>query len=767
MISTTPAERSTSAVTGHPAVRLLGIRHHGPGSARSVVKALDELQPSIVLVESPAETTTAFRWIGDDGLEPPVALLGYVVADPHRAVFAPLASFSPEWQAVLWANQHGVPVEAIDIPMANSLAPADDLLQMVSDTICNTGGNTPVDPIGALAAAAGEPDAERWWDDVIEHRGDGLPAFEAVAEAMTAVRSGTVTSVSDERREAHMRRCIRNAIKAGHETIVVVCGAWHVPALDIAVVSASVDVATLRGLAKVKVAVSWVPWTHERLAASSGYGAGVRSPGWYDHVFRHPGPDGVARFFVDAAHVLRAADMSASPDHLIAATRMADALATMRGRPRPGLDEVLDAADAVIGGLPLVRRRLVVGRAIGSVPEGAPQVPLARDLAVRQKAARIKPQADDQTIELDLRTPNGLRRSHLLHQLVALGVAWGSLEEGRGSSGTFRETWRLTWRPEWSVRIVELAAHGTTVERAATNRLIERADTASGLVEVAGALDLSLLASLGNAVDPVVRILSMRAANDPDIGQLMATLGPLGHAQRYGDVRSTDASAVAAVFDGLVVRVLAGLIPACASLDDEASAVMVERISGVQQALALVDHRARHRAFPEVLERLADGSGSGNGHGRVHGRATRLLHDSGYWTSIQVEHRLGRALSAGTPPAVGAAFVEGFLAGSGTVLVHDAELRAVIDRWLSSLTPVAFDETIPLLRRTFGSFDPAERRQLGRLMAGEQREVLASFGAGLDERRLLASLRTVRHMLGLPQPERLVSDTKRSSGGAE
>ena len=38
------------------------------------------------------------------------------------------------------------------------------------------------------------------------------------------------------------------------------------------------------------------------------------------------------------------------------------------------------------------------------------------------------------TVELDLRTPNGLRRSHLLHQLVALGVPWGSIEDGRGSS---------------------------------------------------------------------------------------------------------------------------------------------------------------------------------------------------------------------------------------------------------------------------------------------------------------------------------------------
>jgi hypothetical protein len=722
-------------------LHLLGIRHHGPGSARSVLTALDELHPDVVLVESPAETTDAFGWVGADGLEPPVALLGYVADQPHRAVFAPLAAFSPEWQAIRWANERGVPVEAIDLPLAHTLAVSDD-----DDRLLDSGA--PPDPLGALAAAAGEPDAERWWDDVIEHRGDGVPAFDAVAEAMAAVRSGTVPSPSEERREAHMRKRIRAALKA-HDRVAVVCGAWHVPVLDVtaaAATSATVDAATLRGMAKVKVAVSWVPWTQQRLAVATGYGAGVRSPGWYDHVFRHPGPDGVARFFVDAARVLRRADLSASPDHLIAATRMADALAALRGRPRPGLDEVLDAADAVMGGRQLVDRRLVVGDAIGAVPDDAPQVPLARDLAKRQRSARLRPDAGDTTVELDLRTPNGLRRSHLLHQLTAIGIPWGVLVDGRGSSGTFRETWELTWRPEWSIRVIEYAGDGTTVEQAASNRLVARAAAADRLVDIASALDLALLADLPDAIEPIVHELATRAANDPDVGELMSALGPLATAQRYGDVRTTDRGALRSVFDGLVVRVLAGVVPACASLDDEAAAMMVERLSEVQQALALVDHPARERAFPEVLAQLAEGPG----HGLVHGRATRILHDAAQWSAEAVEHRLGRALSSGTPPAVGAAFVEGFLAGSGTVLVHDADLLDVIDRWLSSLAPRAFDETVPLLRRTFGAFEPAERRQLGRLVAGEQRELLAGFGPGLDDRRVLDVLTTVRHLLGLP-----------------
>ncbi|CAN0500372.1 unnamed protein product, partial [Phaeothamnion confervicola] len=182
----------------------------------------------------------------------------------------------------------------------------------------------------------------------------------------------------------------------------------------------------------------------------------------------------------------------------------------------------------------------------------------------------------------------------------------------------------------------------------------------------------------------------------------------------YGAVRGTGGWGLRSVFDGLVVRVLAGAAMACRSLDDAAAAAMVERLAGVQAALALTDHPARRAEWPAVLTVIAERP---DVHGLVQGRATRLLHDGGVWQRGQVGNRLSRALSVGTTPAVGAAFVEGFLAGSGTVLVHDAELLDVIDAWVSSLGPDAFIATAPLLRRTFGAFEPAERRQLGMLLA--------------------------------------------------
>ncbi|MEP1126088.1 MAG: DUF5682 family protein [Ilumatobacter sp.] len=729
-------------------VRLLGVRHHGPGSARSVLTALDELRPDVVLVEAPADVESALRWVGDPGLVPPVALLGYVANEPGRAIFAPFASFSPEWQAIRWANARGIPVRAIDLPMAVTFAarPDDELL-----THATPGGGAPPDPLRALAAAAGDPDPERWWEDVIEHRGDGTPAFDAVAEAMGAARAGTFSSAGEERREAHMRRAIRQAIKDGHDDIAVVCGAWHVPALDLDVPgapTASADAATLRGLARIKVAAAWVPWTHRRLTSASGYGAGVDSPGWYRHVFEHPGSDGVARFLVDGARLLRDRGLSASPDHLIAGTRLADALATMRGRPRPGLREVLDAADAVMGGVDVVRSELVVGDALGTVPDGAPQVPLARDLARLQKSARLQPVAATKTVEIDLRTPTGRRKSHLLHRLLALGVPWGVPEEGRGSSGTFRETWRVAWEPELSVRLVERSGYGSTVETAASARLVERANEATGLAELIGVLEAGLFADLPAAVAPSVRRLADRAATDPDVGHLMDVVVPLATALRYGDVRGTDAAALGGVFDGIVVRVLAGLVPACASLDDDAAARMVERLTAVQTSLAMLDHDARRTAYPAVLAQLADRHAMR--HGLISGRATRLLHDAGTWDAGHVERRFSQALSAGTPPAVGASFVEGFLAGSGTVLVHDVDLLGVVDRWLSSLTIDSFDAVVALLRRTFGAFEPAERRQIMNLLMGGATRRSAGFGAGVDADRAHDVLVTVRHLLGIP-----------------
>ncbi|MCB1779685.1 MAG: hypothetical protein KDJ34_06270, partial [Candidatus Competibacteraceae bacterium] len=68
---------------------LFGIRHHGPGSARSVLKALTERQPDLILVEGPPDAQNLLPLAADPGMKPPVALLIYDPAEPRRAVYYP------------------------------------------------------------------------------------------------------------------------------------------------------------------------------------------------------------------------------------------------------------------------------------------------------------------------------------------------------------------------------------------------------------------------------------------------------------------------------------------------------------------------------------------------------------------------------------------------------------------------------------------------------------------------------------------------------
>ena len=730
---------------GDGRVTVLGIRHHGPGSARGVVAALDRLDPDLVCIEGPAEAEAILHLAAEPEMVPPVALLAYDVDRPERAAFWPLATFSPEWQALQWALRHDRPVRFIDLPAVSSLRdPGEERAEV------------PVDPLAQLASAGGYDDPERWWDDLVEHRGDEV--FEAIAEAMATVRDGLAPTGSDAVREAHMRSRLLAARNDGFTEIAVVCGAWHVPALvetaSTGPLGASREApvpSPQRGRLTTTVAMTWIPWTSPRLAGASGYGAGVRAPGWYHHLFQHAGPDVIARWFCEVAAVLRRGGYVASPAQVIDATRLADALAVLRRRPLAGLSEVTDAAASVLGEggmapMVLVHDELVVGQQIGSVPESTPMVPLARDLAAWQRKLRLRPEAGERVLELDLRRPNQLARSHLLHRLAVLDVPWGVEVSGRGSAGTFRETWRLRWEPELAVRLVERSAFGTTVEAAAAAHVVHLALGADTLADLTRAVEGCLLADLPGALDELMGIVAERASVHADVAQLMDALVPLARSRRYGDVRGTGLTMLDAVVEGIVVRVAAGLRPACTGLGAEEATAMAGRLQAMHSAVALLGAGRHTDTWCAALAGLVEASGVA---GVVRGRACRLLLDAERLDASAAEARLSRALSPGTPAAEGAAFVEGFLAGSGTILLHDRALLGLVDAWLSGLSPDAFVTCLPLLRRTFSTFEPSERRLIGELVARGGSAVAAAVDERLDEERASLALATVAELLGI------------------
>ncbi|WP_412077054.1 DUF5682 family protein [Streptomyces xanthophaeus] len=748
---------------------LLGVRHHGPGSARAVRAALDAARPAAVLVEGPPEGDALIALAADPGMRPPVALLAHAADDPGRAAFWPLADFSPEWVAIRWAQEAGVPVRFIDLPAAHSLAGAGDQ-DPDGDADEAEGGAVRVDPLAVLAETAGYDDPERWWEDVVEHRGAGgagesaLGAFEALGEAMGALREayGDGGHTRDLVREAYMRQRMRAARREFGDAYAVVCGAWHVPALR-ARTTVAADKALLTGLPKVKVETTWVPWTHRRLARAGGYGAGITSPGWYAHLFAARDRP-VERWLTKVAGLLREEDRQVSSAHVIEAVRLADTLAAMRGRPLPGLTETLEAVRAVMCDgsdipLALIEDRLVVGDVLGEVPDTAPVVPLQRDLTRQQRSLRLKAEAQDRELELDLRKDTETAKSLLLHRLRLLGIEWGTPTASRGSTGTFRETWRLRWEPELSVRVAEAGVWGTTVLAAATAKAEADAAGAGELGEVTALAERCLLAGLSEALPAVLRALADRAALDTDVARLAKALPALARSLRYGDVRGTDAAALGTVAAGLTERICVALPPACSlGLDAEAAAELRGHVDGVHGAVALLSdaQEGLRERWSAVLRTLA---GRDAVPGLIRGRAARLLLDEGRLPAEETARLMGLALSPAASPADAAGWIEGFAGGSsggGTLLVHDERLLGLIDAWLVGVPERAFTDVLPLLRRTFGAYEPGVKRTLGELVrrgpGGSAAAVAtgsapAGFAPDLDPVRAEAVVDLVRMLL--------------------
>ncbi|MFE9766994.1 DUF5682 family protein [Streptomyces sp. NPDC005808] len=807
---------------------LLGVRHHGPGSARAVRTALEAAAPPVVLIEGPPEADDLIPLAADPDMRPPVALLAHVVDEPGRSAFWPLAEFSPEWVAIRWALDHGVPARFIDLPATHTLAwgqeqegasaeHSEDEEELPSEAVR-------VDPLAVLAETAGYDDPERWWEDVVEHRGgaggDPFAPFAALEEAMGALREayGAGGHERDLLREAYMRLQMRSAQREFGDEVAVVCGAWHVPALR-QKTTVGADRALLKGLPKAKADMTWVPWTHRRLSRVSGYGAGIDSPGWYGHLFGAPDRP-VERWMTKVARLLRDEDRMVSSAHVIEAVRLADTLAAIRGRPLPGLTETTDAVRAVMceGSdvpLALVRDRLVVGDVMGEVPESAPAVPLQRDLARLQRSLRLKPEAAERELELDLRKETDAGRSRLLHRLRLLAIGWGEPVASRGSTGTFRETWRLRWEPELAVRVAEAGVWGTTVFSAATAKADADAIGAGSLAEVTALAERCLLAELPEALPVVMRVLADRAALDADVGHLAQALPALVRSLRYGDVRGTDTQALNDVAAGLAERIFVGLPPACAALDAEAAEEMRRHVDAVQGAVGLLagapdngspDAAASSGAdaspdigassdpavpFDPVATSsdgrpLSDGKPSSGGMRRrwhsvlrvlagrdtvpgvIRGRAVRLLLDDGELAQDEAARLMGLVLSPGTEPGDAAAWIEGFVGGGpggGMLLLHDERLLGLVDAWLIGVPAEAFTDVLPLLRRTFSAYEAGVRRTLGELIRrgpGTRGSAVAvasgipGFAPELDFERADAVLPVLRLLLGLDE----------SSGGA-
>lgn len=752
-------------------LHIFGVRHHGPGSAHALVEALDAADPATVLIEGPPEATPLIAMADAPGMAPPLALLVYAADEPGLASFFPFAEYSPEWQAMLWTRRRGRPARFIDLPASHALAlrkavePAADGAEPAEESPL-AGGPDPAagepdadagdpdddgdaaafrqDPLGCLAALAGYDDGESWWNALIEQgacrgavQADAI--FLAVEAAMAALRERAEAAPDrdpegrrrEEQREAAMRLAIADALKETPGAVAVVCGAWHAPALR-RTVSRAADKALLKDLPRLKTAATWAPWTSTRLTFALGYGAGIASPGWFAHLWgelqRRTSDDGAQpadgaaaarvftiRWLARTAGALRQAGRPTPTACVIDAARLAETLAALRGLSLPGLDEMRDATLAALchgerAPLALIEERLIVGGEVGSVAPGAAQTPLQADLTHWQKRLKLKPEALESEVSLDLRSETGLARSQFLRRLALIGVTWGRPLDPGGSRGAFRERWALCWDPDFSVRLAEAIVYGATIGQAAGACALARARAQAGdLAALSAAVRDCLLAGLDEAAREAIRLLQAAAASTADIGALAEAAPPLAAILRYGTARKMPTEELRLLAVSLVEAACAGLVYGCRNIEEAASRDLRDKLAALDRALPLLDDARLSGDWRGALGRLTRDSAAA---ALLQGFAARALYDQNTINSGEAGRLLSQALSPSAAPAVAGQWLDGFLADGGQMLLHDDGLLAAIDQWLMSLAEEAFIPLLPMLRRAFGACDPMERRRL-------------------------------------------------------
>ena len=749
--------------------KVFGIRHHGPGSAKSLLKALKAFQPDILLIEGPPDADKMIPFVADNDLKPPVALLVYNPKALHQAAYFPFADFSPEWQAMKYAIDQNVEVRFMDLPHHHHFhldnlekdAPEQQLLFQPEEQKELTEEQKEQlliarDPLAYIAKVAGYEDSERWWEVHMESQENSEEIFDAVTELMGAVRErlNVPERKREMMREAFMRKIIRKAIREKFQRIAVVCGAYHSPMLqDLKKHPVKTDTAILKGLKKISTKATWIPWTYQRISSMSGYGAGVVSPAWYKLLFTRR-KDATIRWMAKLSKELRKEDIDASSAHAIEAVRLAETLATIRNLPLPGIDELKEAAVTIFGGgneapIELIEEKMIIGDAMGKVPDSIPKLPLQDDFDKKIKSLRltkyvqaeffkwIREKASEENSRrtprggLDIRNEIELKQSHFLHQLNILGIDFGTKYKDTRAQrkGSFKEFWKLKWKVSFALKIIEAGMWGSTVYNASSNFVMKQCKEVEDLPKLMELVENTLFSGLTEVIPVLVKRLKDISAITKDIHQLMGALPKMVEIWKYGDTRGTDTTAIEQVIYNIVPRIFIGLPSACVSISEEATRELFDLLNETNRALSIMNDTQFNEEWEKVLFNISE---LPKVNGVLAGACSRILLDKRAITAEKAAEHMSYFLSLGNDAMNAASWIEGFLNGSGLIIIHEPKIWNILDNWVELLEMDTLMSILPLLRRTFSAFSASERQKMLELAKKGQLAVTASSGNEMD-----------------------------------
>ncbi|MDR1901705.1 MAG: DUF5682 family protein [Treponema sp.] len=752
-------------------VYLFGIRHLSAAGAWHVRRFLDQIRPEMVLIESPSDTEALIHDLTREGVKPPVAVLCYTADVPVHSIVYPLASYSPEYQCLLWAREHKKPVRFIDLPsdIKTQLYRLEDAVRVreireqqeaeackqaagegaekpqLPDELANRFGFRRFNQelYEKAAGLGGENSYDAYWERLFEHNLETGAYLRAVALHSAEMRRMTeawekeaepLEASVNALREAYMKRRILEAISEGFppNKIAAVMGAYHISGV---MRNEAMNDRELGELPRAETRMTLMPYSYYRLSSFSGYGAGNYAPYYFELMYEAMEQGRLenlpARYITQLSRLYREKQGYSSTASAIEAVRLAKSLQYLHGGLLPTLSDLHDSATAAMAGGHILSiaesfAALDVGTRIGSLPEGVSQTPIQDDMNRLLKKFKLEkyrvPVAE--TLELDLRENRrvqneeaafiGLECSIFLNRLFLLNIGFAQ-PTGKGQDmATWKEVWTLCWTPEVEIRIVESVLYGDTVEAAASFVMKERLEKAADVLEVAELAGMCYSCRLTSSMPDILKKLQALASESESFTAAARAGQKLSFLIQSGNMRKFETSALVPILQQLFLKA-ALLLHGSASCNYEAA----RDLAGDMAILHIISQEHGETVNDEIwlaqLKRLA----------RADDRNPLL---SGFAFSILMEHNeageeeiaagVSRHLSAGNTPEAGAAWFEGLSLRNRQMLLSRIMLWQNLDAYLASLSPEDFKRALVCLRRAFTFFDRHEKNGICEVLAG-------------------------------------------------
>ena len=745
------------------APHIFGVRHLSPAAAWHLRQLLDRVRPKLVLIEGSDDADELIPHIVSPKSKLPIAILAYTADAPVRTFVYPLATYSPEYQALVWCRENKAKARFMDLPASVflGLMDRDDGTKVLEKdkpeepeqkekdkpTLAQTLGvdeeENEVPPIveekvkrdsvyHKIAALAGEPDYETYWERHFEQlRADDTylnAARSYGAELRSMEDFSTRHSAENLVREAYMRRKIQQAIAGGFkpEQIVVVTGAFHATALGPELPPMTDE--ELEKLRKRESKMTLMPSSFFKLSSQSGYGAGNHAPAYFEMVWNGFNKNLAASlptlFLTNVVRELRTAGTFRSTAEVIEGVRLAEAMAGLKNS-LPTLRELQDAAVTLLGqGDPAVVResllRVEVGTAIGALAKGVSQTSIQDDFYRELTRLKLDPfkASVKRELDLDLRENRrvktveaaflDLHRSSFLHRLAVLEVGFGQQLTVRQEGTTWAERWALQWTPEAEIAIVEAVLLGETIELAVAFKFKQRLEGCASIADAAIIIRQACECGMGASIELARQTLQRLANDSADFTALASATYELGLVIRYGDVRQFDAEPLKPLLEQLFLEGALSLVGA-SNCDLASAKKMVGGMNELNKVALDYTSLIDEALWISELQKLARAD---HLNPLLSGYACALLVERSLISNDELAKEVSRRLSPGISADLGAGWFEGLAQRNRYALLTRLALWEQLANYVASLTDDEFKRALVFLRRAFGNFSPAEKRSI-------------------------------------------------------